>query len=532
MRRLLATSALLLLSATAFGQGGGAVRFVEFAWPEVEDAAGYELEFATDAGTPLQKQVKKNAWKGELPVGKYKLRVRSQDRRGVPGKWGKPIPLALTFPAVEHVAPAPAARIAGATKAQDVSFSWKAFDAAARYRLEVKDEDGKNVGIKETDTATATLSLPTARKYVWAVTALLPDGTPGEEPKDERDFTVLGPQLPKPKVSATLKGAKQAVKWTGATGATAYRIKVDVETVKDKGKSKSKKLKAWRPVLPEQETDERSLPLDEDWPNGRYRVRLVAMAPLRAESEPVELVFKREAATAAAGGKATPRHRFVGRYLWQPHTRDVVLSGARAQLSVPSGVMNAHAVGIGWRLRPAASGLLANADFDATIVRSFLFGEDQVEEGSEQSEVRADAINPRLMTGVGYRVWHVGVMLHGGYERRQLVTLFPEGRASIDSAPVAATDPIFGGSLAALFSRERELTATFLLSSGDRGELTNYSRAIASLTFTHRILRDNMAMTYGAVADESQFDFVSPEGDQFRLGWSETRFNLGVGFLF
>lgn len=535
MKRLAAIG--YFCASVAWAQSGAApVRFVEFAWPQVADAVGYELEFATTGGQPLARRVTTNAWQGELPVGTYKLRVRSQDSRGVPGKWGKPIPLVLAYPPVERVAPADAAQINGTDKTADVRFVWQAFATAARYRVEVKTDDGAKVAVKEVDGDAAVISLATAKRYQWAVIALLPDGTPGDAGKSERALTILGPQLRQPKLSAALKGSKPRVKWAGATGAASYRVKIEVESqTQAPAKSKTKAAKVWRTIYPEQETEARTVPLSPDWPSGRYRVRLIAMAPMRAESAPVELIFKREVAAAkAASVKAPPRQRFIARYTWLPHTRSIVLSGDRARIAVPSGVMNAHDLGLAWRWRPTkVSGLMAGADLDAIIIRSALFGEEQAATGSDQKELRADFVNTRAMLSMGYKVWYLGLSLDGGIERRQLGSLLPASLTAFDFAATRVSDPLAGVSLSALFAAERQVILTYLVAPGStRGDLNNYRRTVTSLSYTHRIFAERLAMTYGIVSDDTQYDFVSADGDAYTQSWSEARFNLSVGYFF
>ncbi len=72
-------------------------RLVNFEWEAIEGAKNYEIELKQnkeDAQDGKSKvftfKVKDAAWNGRLTPGKYVMRLRTRDYRGVPGEWSPP----------------------------------------------------------------------------------------------------------------------------------------------------------------------------------------------------------------------------------------------------------------------------------------------------------------------------------------------------------------------------------------------------------------------------------------------------------
>ena len=205
------------------------MRSLEFSWEPVEKAKGYELQFirssAGGSAAPINFTSATNGFKGELPVGQYKIKIRTLDSRGVPGTWSAPIPVSLKLPIVEALQPEVDSTIQGDdSEAFDVSFSWKSQGEAVQYVVTVLNGKGKKVFEETVEEPKAQVKLNVAQGYQWRVTAKLEDGFKGEEWEQSRSFVLLGSAIESPEMIAKYSSEKPTLKWARPKFAVGYRV--------------------------------------------------------------------------------------------------------------------------------------------------------------------------------------------------------------------------------------------------------------------------------------------------------------------
>ena len=212
-------------------------RVISFELDPIEDAVAYEVEISKPDGKKVGTYyLKKAAWSGRLPPGKYRLRSRSTDSRGVHGDWSD-------YEAFEVFALAPRilAPLADqpAQREEDgrIQFAWEEGAGAVRYLIEIK---GQDIAIRESVSTTSFGAWLPKGAYTWSVSSLLPGGVGSEkslsrskfEIVDDLDFSQVG----------TAK-----LKWEAIKDAKNY----EVEIKSAKGSVSRGSLEAnWEGLLP------------------------------------------------------------------------------------------------------------------------------------------------------------------------------------------------------------------------------------------------------------------------------------------
>lgn len=231
---------LTLSSLSAFAQDS---RWIDIEWEEVPGASQFEVELFEGEGANLKPRGKYKvdtpSWSSAVPPGKYSLRLRSLDKRGVPGEWTESFPLKVRMHNPKLLLPGSNAKVASG----QVDFEWSQEEGADSYQIVVKNESERIVhnGI-EKDTR-ANVYLEDLGTYSWAVYAL----EAGEKQRTQeefttasfRNFTRVGGELESPAVKLKI-GQKVRIDWGKVRSAKAYEI--DYRPEAENGKPKKFKI--------------------------------------------------------------------------------------------------------------------------------------------------------------------------------------------------------------------------------------------------------------------------------------------------
>lgn len=215
---------IILLSFTAFAQD---TRWIDIEWDEVPGAVNYEVElFEGDEASlsPRGKyKVESSNWSHAVPPGKYSLRVRSLDKRGVPGEWSGYIPVKVRMHNPKIFQPGPGSQVS----TPEVDFEWSEVEGAAIYQLVVKNGNNKIVYNSTIKDVRASVFLEELGQYSWTAYAL----EEGEAQRSEEDFSSasfksfnrVGGELPAPELDVST-GDKIVIKWNKIRYAQQYEI--------------------------------------------------------------------------------------------------------------------------------------------------------------------------------------------------------------------------------------------------------------------------------------------------------------------
>ncbi len=214
---------LIFLSLPAFAQ----TRWIDIEWEEVAGAANYEVELFEGADgslTPRGKyKVDTSSWSNAVPPGKYSLRIRSLDKRGVPGEWSDYIPVKVRMHNPKLFQPGPESQVSTA----QVDFEWSEVEGAAIYQLVVKNEKDSVVYNSTVKDIRATLFLEDLGQYSWTAYAL--EEGEAQRTKDDfvastfKSFTRVGGELQAPEVKVTVND-KITLEWPRIRTAKQYEI--------------------------------------------------------------------------------------------------------------------------------------------------------------------------------------------------------------------------------------------------------------------------------------------------------------------
>lgn len=214
------------LSIFSFLSSAEDTRWIDLEWEEVKEAREYEIELFQQEGEKILPRGKYKTdsaqWSHAVPPGKYSLRLRSVDKRGVPGEWSQNIPLKVRMQNPRLLRPVSNDKVSDPL----VTFEWAPVDGAANYQLLIQNKE-KILHNALTTELKASVYLESLGKVQWTVFALEKDEE--ARPADNlptnafSEFTRAGTVLDAPYVSADLK-EKVSISWKKVNLAQVYQI--------------------------------------------------------------------------------------------------------------------------------------------------------------------------------------------------------------------------------------------------------------------------------------------------------------------
>ncbi|NUN05800.1 MAG: hypothetical protein HUU57_08560 [Bdellovibrio sp.] len=264
-------------------------RLVNFEWDAIAGAKTYEIELKQTKAEDKEKgegkvynfKVKDAAWNGRLTPGKYLMRLRARDHRGVPGEWSPESDFNVGLETAQLKFPAPRARFA--TKETDktkMDFQWSPVGGADQYVFTLTSEDGKTQVTETTKENKLRLEIPVAMNYTWKVSAKNNAGIESDA-TSVAEFSLLGKPIDPPKIEKPESEFVREVRWTRPEHVTGYDVFV----------FKQNQEKKWEKFKTIENTQEDSLPFDESWSGGKYQVVLRAKSKMRPSSTVAKQTF-------------------------------------------------------------------------------------------------------------------------------------------------------------------------------------------------------------------------------------------------
>lgn len=297
MRILYVLSILLFTCWTSEVWAAPYRRLVNFEWEAIDGAKSYEIELRQNKEeSPDGKskiftfKVKEAAWNGRLTPGKYLMRLRSRDYRGVPGDWSPESDFNVGLDTAVLKSPASKARFD--TKEADkvkMTFEWAPVGGADEYQFVLTSEDGKTEVAQTLQETNLKLELPVAKNYTWKVSASNKEGIKSDATAVS-EFTLLGKALEAPKISKPESEFVREIKWARPDNVSQY----DVYVLK-----LNESTKKWEKYKVIENTTEDSMPFDDSWPGGRYQVAVRAKAEMRPTS-----AFAKQAFSVKSGDRS------------------------------------------------------------------------------------------------------------------------------------------------------------------------------------------------------------------------------------
>lgn len=215
---------LFFIPLVSFAQDS---RWIDLEWEPVEEAREYEIQlFQNVGGNPSPRGKYKTdtpEWSHAVPPGKYFIRLRSMDKRGVPGEWSEDIPLKVRMQNPLLLRPSPLEKIPQPM----MTFEWGPVQDAFQYQLIIRNQN-KNILHNALTTEVKTdVYLEKLGELEWGVMALEKGESPRspEEVSDSvfRKFIRVGGTLEAPVINLSIDD-KITLSWTKVRSAETYDV--------------------------------------------------------------------------------------------------------------------------------------------------------------------------------------------------------------------------------------------------------------------------------------------------------------------
>lgn len=275
---------LFLFSSAAWGDAYK--RSVAFEWEPIAGAYAYDLQIIKVVPGGEEKVAnfvtQTPEFNGKLAPGRYNMKLRSRDRRGIAGVWAAPSPFDVPLEKVKISFPLSQAKIVAKEPVEEsVTFTWKEVGGAEAYLFELTGDSGR-LNIKEQVKGTEfKATLPVAQNFSWKITALGADGLNSEDVV-QTSFSVWGQKLERPQVERPETEFVRDIKWSRPRFTENYDFLIARFNPATKKWESRKSVKNF---------SENSFPFDSTWPGGKYKISLRAKANLRSHSDVTSLLF-------------------------------------------------------------------------------------------------------------------------------------------------------------------------------------------------------------------------------------------------
>lgn len=281
------TLAAALFFAASVSKAGTITRSISLSWEPIPDSSGYELELTRhlekgQKSKPLIFKSKVHRWTGKIIPGRYTMRIRSIDDRGVPGDWNDPAEIVVPLPATTLLEPKEKASIqSDQVQNHEVSFQWAPVPGASRYRIEIFAEDGSPIHSAEVSHSPWKYTLPVAKSYKWTVTPISENAIPGDTVSAPANFTLIGKAPDTPIVEKPESRFSNKVTWSKPDHADTF----------DYVLSRKDKDGRWKVVERKTGVKENFINFDPKAPGGNFRLHVRTRSKLRQSSKASTMEF-------------------------------------------------------------------------------------------------------------------------------------------------------------------------------------------------------------------------------------------------
>ncbi len=276
---------LLLLIPNLVLANIGYKRSISFEWEPILNANSYELQITklrSESQKPISFTTKTPEFNGKLIPGRYSMRLRSIDRRGIPGVWAPPREFDVPLEKVKMQYPATGAQITAKEPVeQEINFKWTAVGGAEAYKFELVGTSGKINIAEETKNTNITVKVPVAQTLTWKVLALGAEGLNSEE-LSQANFSLLGNKLKNPQIEKPESGFVREIKWTRPKFAENYDFLIS---------RYNPTTKKWEKKQGADNYNQDSVAISPNWQGGKYKLLVRAKAPLRESSSVSSQIF-------------------------------------------------------------------------------------------------------------------------------------------------------------------------------------------------------------------------------------------------
>ncbi len=253
-------------------------------WDVVPDASGYEIELVPAVGgKPIRSACPTNKFSAEVPVGIYKVKIRSKESStGIYGVWSSPIEVDVAAKTIAQILPKDNSEfLTEKNNFTSVNFQWTPVSGATWYLLKIWSTDETKAKTFKVKRSKVSVRLSGSKDYSWEVTFETPSTISYQYLTPRRKFLVKGPQLGQPMLDAIELPEVTRASWANVAGAENYNFKISHRSLDET---------EWRDLLNKPKLQENKINFPKLRP-GVYRVEVSAISRLRQESTSDSIEF-------------------------------------------------------------------------------------------------------------------------------------------------------------------------------------------------------------------------------------------------
>jgi hypothetical protein len=255
-----------------------------FEWDPMPGAKSYEIEIKAKKSDikPQLFNLTTTSWSGELKPGKYTMRLRSKDHRGVPGEWSGAEEFTVKMQAVNLSYPKNNEEVkSNENETAEVALNWEETPYAQTYEVTIRDDSGKVISTSPASTNKFNIKLTVAAKYSWSVIAVEESGEKGPTGDGPFKFALIGKELALPKIKEPETPFIRELTWEKSDLAEKYEVIL---------KRKDPSTKKWH-IVTEESSTTTNLDFPKSYKGGLYQLRVTAVANLRKKSKSHQINF-------------------------------------------------------------------------------------------------------------------------------------------------------------------------------------------------------------------------------------------------
>lgn len=247
-------------------------RAVDLSWEPIPGAVSYELEVsgkvrATKSLFPFPTTEATL----KLAPDIYEIRIRSIDKRRVPGEWGKDMTVRVSPLAPTWVSPNEGSLLK--FKSYDkgsANLKWSTVPGARFFKIYIQSTTSEFALTTVTEKNELNVDLPIEEKYKVQITSLIEKSEDGESESKSATlaFATQGLQLKKPRIKKPETDFIYDISWIKVDRAESYSFEL----------SKKGKDQKWELISESKNTTSLSVPLPESYSGGTYKLTVTAYA--------------------------------------------------------------------------------------------------------------------------------------------------------------------------------------------------------------------------------------------------------------
>ncbi|UYL09699.1 hypothetical protein B9G69_003810 [Bdellovibrio sp. SKB1291214] len=385
-------------------------RLVNFEWEQIEGAKSYDIDLTQvkkegETGKPktFSFRTKESIWNGRLTPGKYMMKLRARDYRGVPGDWSEPSEFNVGLDNVNMKSPAPKSTVpSNEEEKTNLEFRWDPVGGADQYAFELTSDDGKTKISEIVKEPKFKTSVPVANSYTWKVTAQNSEGI-SSDATSVSQFTVTGKPLAPPAIVKPESMFVREIKWSRPDYIKEYEVIVV---------RANPATKKWEKVRTYENYTADSLPFDSSWEGGKYQILIRAKSDLRPASQQSKIMFDVRDGDRSAAAEYTALVRrsiektngwyAIASYL----VTDMKYSGTNPEKNSQvayDAFGGTGRVGLGWNGRKSPWGFLTIADLSGFTINGEIRTFASLEANAVYKQPVGDRAELRYQMGLFYK---------------------------------------------------------------------------------------------------------------------------------